>query len=420
MLQKKGINLKKNYIHFTPEELLDDREFIAWVKRGKHQKEWELFLEFYPEVKIKTDKARKIIELLEDRQDPPMNEDDTQKIWKNIETFESQLKKHSKSIKIRQILRYAAILLVFLMIGSAGGYWFLSRHNQLYVFSKSSTSEANGQSQLLLSDGTKVDLDKKNSKISLKNEQQIIINNNKVIELNEAIDQDQTKMNEVIIPYGKKSQLILEDGTKVWLNAGTRMAFPTKFTGKNREVFLEGEAYFEVTHNNDIPFIVNTNEIAVKVLGTRFNLSAYSSDRLTETILIEGKVSVSEQSSFKFMKKETILAPYQKASFNKESNQISVSNEPDAELAIAWTEGWFKFSQQNLNGILNKLQRYYNITFEFDQNFSTSDLITGKLDLKESIEQVMQALSDVTDIQYRINGNKIFIDKKIKQLNMIN
>jgi ferric-dicitrate binding protein FerR (iron transport regulator) len=119
------------------------------------------------------------------------------------------------------------------------------------------------------------------------------------------------------------------------------------------------------------------------------------------------------------MKAETYLAPNQKASFNKELKTISVSIEPDAELAIAWTEGWFKFSQQNLNGVLNKLQRYYNVTFVFDQNFSATALISGKLDLKDSVEQVMLALGDVADLQYRINGDKIFIEKRVKRLNMM-
>jgi ferric-dicitrate binding protein FerR (iron transport regulator) len=410
--------VKKEYLQYTIEKLAENRDFIAWVNSGRQQEEWEKFLEANPEINRNVESARKIVELLRDRQDH-IDEEDASKIWKSIEKFDLESGRQPHSFKTRSILRYAAIFIAFLMIGSVGVYWFLVRDNQFYTFSTKSITRSDSQSRLLLSDGTKVNLDKQNSKISLAEEQQIVINNNKIIDLTEEKISDQTKMNEIVIPFGKKSQLILEDGTKVWLNAGTRMAFPTKFSGKKREVFLEGEAYFEVAHNKNIPFIVNTNEIAVKVLGTRFNLSAYSSDQLTEAILLEGKVSVSEQSALKFMKAETYLAPNQKASFNKELKTISVSIEPDAELAIAWTEGWFKFSQQNLNGVLNKLQRYYNVTFVFDRNFSATDLISGKLDLKDSVEQVMLALSDVADLQYRINGDKIFIEKKIKRLNMM-
>ncbi len=410
--------MKNEYLKYTTEKLTLDSDFIAWVNLGRNQERWEEFLEANPEINKNVESARKIVELLRDRQDH-IDPKDASEIWKSIEKFDLEFRRHSRTFKIRRIFRYAAIFIAFLMIGGVGAYWYLSRDNQFYTFSTKAITRSDNQSRLLLSDGTKVNLDKKNSKISIASEQQIVINNNKVIDLTEADIADQSKMNEIVIPFGKKSQLILEDGTKVWLNAGTRMAFPTKFSGKKREVFLDGEAYFEVTHNKDIPFVVNTNEIAVKDLGTRFNISAYSTDQFSEAILLEGKVSVSGQSALKFMQDETILAPNQKASFNKEMKTILVSNEPDAEMAIAWTEGWFKFSQQNLNGVLNKLQRYYNIKFVFENNFTTDDLITGKLDLKESIEQVMMALGDVANIQYRITGDQIFINKKLNELKLI-
>jgi transmembrane sensor len=305
-----------------------------------------------------------------------------------------------------------------LLIGGTAGYWMIYQNQRSYIFSENSDNETGSQSRLFLSDGRTIDLEKENSKIALNTNEQIMIDNNQVIDMSKKSNADDSKMNEVVIPYGKKSQLLLEDGTKVWLNAGSRMAFPTKFSGKRREVFLEGEAYFEVAHNKNLPFLVNTGEIAIKVLGTKFNLSAYKTDKLVETILIEGKVAVSKRSVIRFMKSETILTPNQKASYNKESQIISIKNEPDVELSIAWTEGWFKFSQQRLNDVLNKLQRYYNIKFEFDSAFSTADLITGKLDLKESIGQVMTALADVANIQYRVDGDKIYIEKKMNEIKM--
>lgn len=409
--------MKQEYLKFTLEELIEDREFIVWVLRGKNSKEWENFLFENPGFKVTVKKARKIIELLRDHHEA-INEDDILKIWKNIETFDFQFQNRSRKIKRNRFLRYAAILVFALLIGGSAGYWMIVQNQKSYVFFASSPSRYDNQSHLFLSDGRTVDLEKENSIISLNDNQQIFIDNNEVIDLSKTTSTDDTKMNEVVIPFGKKSQLILEDGTKVWLNAGSRMAFPTKFSEKNREVFLEGEAYFEVAHNKNIPFLVNTKDISIKVLGTRFNISAYISDELTETTLIEGKVAISERSSLSFLKKEIFLAPNQKASYNKDHKTITVKNEPDADLSIAWTEGWFKFSQENLNDVLNKLQRYYNVQFVFERGFSTTDLITGKLDLKDSIEKVMYALADVAKIQYRIDGEKIFIEKKITELKM--
>ena len=408
--------MKKEYLQLTVEELLENHEFIAWMLHGRHKQEWEAFLIENPEFKSTVNKARKILDLLRDRHDH-LSDDDLLAIWKNIESFDEQTRNRTGQIKLHAIMRYAAMLIVAISICSAG-YWGFNQYQKSYVYTSTADSGTGNQSKLHLSNGTTVDLEKENSKIAMNGDQKIVIDNEKVIDLSKTSKADESKMNEVVIPYGKKSQLTLEDGTKVWLNAGSRMAFPTKFTGKKREVFLEGEAYFEVAHNQSRPFVVNTGEVAIKVLGTRFNLSAYKSDKLTETVLLEGKVTVSELSALGFLKSETILAPNQKASFDRNDRSISVISVADADLAIAWTEGWFKFSQQSLNDVLTKLQRYYNVQFVFDSKFPTNDLISGKLDLKEAVGSVMMALADVADIQYRIAGNQIYIEKKIKQMQM--
>lgn len=406
--------VKKEYLHYTPEELIETSEFVAWVLHGKHQSEWEIFQEENPEFKLTIKKAQKIVELLKDRHEN-LNEDEILQIWKKIESFDNQQRKPIRKLIPAKILRYAAILIFALMIGGTAGYYFIANDQEEYVFSTEVVADSGNQSRIHLSDGTTVDLTTKDSKISM-NAGQLVIDNNQVIDLSKSGSSDDSKMNEVVIPFGKKSQLILADGTKVWLNAGSRMAFPNKFSGKKREVFLEGEAYFEVAHNAKVPFYVNTNDISIKVLGTKFNISAYKTDKQTEAVLLEGKVAVRDRSAMGLLNRETLLAPNQKASFNRENKTISISNEVDADFAIAWTEGWFKFSQQNLNGVLNKLQRYYNVQFVFDSGFSTADLITGKLDLKESIEQTMLALGDVAGIKYRINGDQVVIEKKITEL----
>jgi len=402
--------VKKEYLQLTVEELLENREFVSWMLHGRHQKEWESFLSENPEFKSTVNKARKILDLLRDKHDD-LNDDDLLQIWKNIGRFDDKIKTQARRIKLLTMMRYAAVLIVALSIGSVG-YWGFYQNNKSYVYTTISDSGAGIQSRLHLSNGTILDLKKENSKIAINGDQKITIDNEKVIDLSQKSNTDDLKMNEVVIPYGKKSQLTLEDGTKVWLNAGSRMAFPTNFKGKKREVFLEGEGYFEVAHNPNQPFVVNTGEIAIKVLGTRFNLSAYKTDKLTETVLLEGKVTISERTAFGFLKSETILAPNQKASYNRNDRSITIKTEPDLDFAIAWTEGLFKFSQQSMNDVLTKLQRYYNVKFVFDSELHTAVLITGKLDLKDSVESVMIALADVADIQYRIDGDKIFIGKK--------
>jgi transmembrane sensor len=402
--------VRKEYLQQTLYELLENREFIAWLLRGEKNQEWELFLTENPEFKSEANKARKIVELLRN-QDERLSEEDLLKMWKSIQRFDLQSKSNSNQSTLRIFFRYAAVLVVAMMIGTAG-YWILSQNSKSYVYTLNAESENGCQSRLHLSNGTTIDLEKINSKVALNIDQQVVINNEKVIDLGEAKGEDPSKMNEVVIPYGKKSQLILEDGTKVWLNAGSRMAFPTKFTGKKREIFLEGEGYFEVAHCQDKPFVVNTDVISVKVLGTKFDISAYKTDKLTETVLLEGKVVINENSTLGLLKSETLLTPNQKASYDRNDRTITVNEEPDADLTIAWTEGWFKFSRQSMVDVMNKLQRYYNVRFIFDREFHAEDRITGKLDLKESVESVMVALSDVAGIQYRIDNQKIYIYKR--------
>jgi ferric-dicitrate binding protein FerR (iron transport regulator) len=402
--------VKKEYLDYSLEELLEDQAFVAWVLRNENQNEWESFLFANQGFRNTAKKARGIIELLKDRYDD-LGEQEIVKIWKNIDRYDDLIKKRSYSILFRRFQRYAALFVLVLSIGTIT-YIYLQKESKPYEFASAVSVGPTNKSRLSLSNGTVVDLDKENSQVAMNGNQRVMIDNEKEIDLSKSEAGDAAKMNEVTIPYGKKSHLILEDGTKVWLNAGSRMAFPTKFQGKTREVFLDGEAYFEVYRNVQLPFIVNTGDIAIRVLGTKFNISAYKTDKLTETVLIEGKVSLSERSAIGYLKKETILSANQKASFNRDDRAISVLDEPNADLAIAWIEGMFKFSQQSVQEVLNKLQQYYNVQFVFDSKFPTSDLISGKLDLKDSIEKTMQALADVASLKYRIEGNKIFIEKK--------
>lgn len=407
--------MKKEFLQYTVEELLDKKDFIGWLLYGNNKQEWEIFMVENPGFKSKVNKAQEIIKLLRDNHDH-LSDDDLLHIWKNIESFDEQVRKRKRLTGLYSVMRYAAMLIVILSVGLAG-YWIYNKHLKPYHYhyTTNALTGTNNQSHLILSNGKTVELEKENSMVAMKGDKKIVIDNEKVIDLSKETKPEESKMNEMVVPYGKRSQVTLEDGTKVWLNAGSRLAFPTKFTGKKREVFLEGEGYFEVAHNKDQPFLVNTGEVDVKVLGTKFNISAYQNDELTETVLLEGQVALSERSALGLLKREMLMAPNQKASFDKNSRSMKLRTEPDAYLYIAWTEGWLKFSKQNMNDVLVKLQRYFNVQFILDEKFSTDDLITGKLDLKESVDAVMIALSDIANIQYRVEGDRIYINRKINK-----
>lgn len=404
--------MKDKYLNYTLEELADDRDFISWVlvNSENNNKSWDDFLSNHPEFINKVHRAKDIVMLLQDRHDT-LDEEAVSQTWDNIARYNSvQFRGAKTSHFVKKVFRYAAVLLVFLTIGTAA-YWFLYDSNKGYEFSSDEASEIAGEPRLLLASGEKINLKKDNSSIVVSGEEKILINNEESIDVSQQQNKAEVvKMNEVIIPYGKKSQLLLEDGTKVWLNAGSKLAFPTKFTGKKREVYLEGEGYFEVTHLSSAPFYVNTSDMIVKVLGTRFNVSAYSSDQEIITVLLEGNVSLSDNRSTGLSRKEIILEPDQKANFDRNTKKVNVSHEADSEFFVAWTEGWFKFSQESLLNVMKKLERYYNVKFYQSDSFYSSDMISGKLDLKDSLSEVMVVLSDVADIRYKIENNTVIIN----------
>jgi ferric-dicitrate binding protein FerR (iron transport regulator) len=397
------------------EELIEDKQFIAWVLKGSKNSEWHKFIKYNPEINSKVKKAREIVLLLRDTYEV-MDEESVLKMWQNIDQFDHRHNKKVRAIKFRRKLSWAASILLIISLGTFGYYNFLYK-NKSYQFVSSEIANKSDEARIVLSDGEEVILTSANSTISINNNE-LVIDNDSAIDLSQKeIEQgNEARMNEVVIPYGKSSELLLADGTKVWLNAGSKFAFPSKFKNKNREVFLEGEAYFEVARNEEQPFIVNAAEMGIKVLGTHFNVSAYATDKNIETVLLEGSIALSNHKSLLPGTNEVLLQPYQRATFNKENKDIKVFDEPDADIFIVWTEGLLQFSQGNLQSVFTKLERYYNIKIDTPKDFPSSEVITGKLDLKESLEDVMIALSDVANLDYRIYDNRVVIDKRLKKI----
>ena len=280
----------------------------------------------------------------------------------------------------------------------------LQLHESPYRFSESSGTE---NSVLILPGGEKVDLKKTDSELAVLNDQEAIqIDQDSIVKADIADTKE--AMNEMIIPFGKKSKLTLADGTIVWLNAGSRFAFPQKFEGSKREVFLDGEAYFEVAKNKEQPFIVHSNDFQIEVLGTKFNVCGYSSDNYSEALLLEGSVNIRVKG--RLFKDELLMSPNQKATWSKERKEISLHSEPSPELSIAWVKGWYEFSDENLEQVLTKIERYYNVKFQYNPAFISRALpVSGKLDLKESIGEVMTVISEVAKIDYQIAGDNLII-----------
>lgn len=209
------------------------------------------------------------------------------------------------------------------------------------------------------------------------------------------------KQNLLRTPIGGQIEVILSDGTKVFMNAASELKFPTSFSGPNRIVELSGEGYFEVAQNKLKPFKVKTNTQEVEVLGTHFNINSYADEPTTKTTLIEGSVSVSADQS----KKATILKPGQQSVIS--SNHVLAVTNVDAEAAISWRLGLFQFQGADIRFVARQLARWYDVKFEIDGNVPATKL-WGEVHRNDTVEKALEIL-DFFEFQYsvaEINGVK--------------
>ena len=217
---------------------------------------------------------------------------------------------------------------------------------------------------------------------------------------------EQHATNKLIVPYGKRSEILLSDGTRAWLNSGSTLEFPSAFSGKRREVFLSGEMYIEVAPMKDKSFVVHTPGYNVKVYGTKFNVSAYSGTP-SNVVLVEGRVSLQTAE-----KEELFLSPKEQAVFS-ETTRTFDTREVDIRSFISWKEGYLTFADTPVTDALKQIERYYNLSFNLDNNVSFKGLTcTGKIILSDNLDNVMTALSLISGTEYKRENNRIYIYKK--------
>lgn len=230
---------------------------------------------------------------------------------------------------------------------------------------------------------------------------------------------------EVIVPDGQKSSLVLPDGTKVMINAGSKLFLPKEPESDRREVWLDGEAFFQVTKNHRLPFFVHTSDINVKVLGTTFNVRAYNDEKITEATLLEGKVMLNTTKS---KGQDVSLSPNHKAIFVKSKDvelgaslyrefgenikvgQILVSNKINPESAISWTQGKLTFEDEYFDVIVRRLERYYGVHIHVMDESLKNIKYTGTIK-NISLDQALRALQATAHFKYTFKNQDVTIIK---------
>lgn len=221
-----------------------------------------------------------------------------------------------------------------------------------------------------------------------------------VYETDKNGDNSAAPMNTVSTPRGGQYQLVLDDGSKVWLNSASSLSFPAVFKGKTREVEITGEAYFEVAKNAKMPFRVKVNNTVVEVLGTHFNIMAYNDEAVMKTTLLEGSVKISNSQNF------SMLKPGQQAQLNQ-NGPIKVIDNPDADDAIAWKEGIFQFRDAGIETIMRQAARWYDVQVSFAGKMPIKEF-TGRISRNVKASELMGMLKYM-GINYKIEDKHITV-----------
>ena len=258
---------------------------------------------------------------------------------------------------------------------------------------------------LTLANGSTIVLDSaQNGTISQQGNAKVVkLDNGKLIyEKDENANDVAVQYNTITTPRGGQYQLVLADGSKVWLNAASSITFPTAFSGPKREVQITGEAYFEVAHNAKMPFHVKVNHVDVAVLGTHFNINAYNDEGVIKTTLLEGSVKVSDEN------KSAMIVPGEQALVTDKTDKIDIKKNIDLDEVVAWKNGKFMFQDADIQTIMRQLERWYNITVSYEQNISNEEF-EGVISRNVNISQILGMLEKTGAVKFEIDGKNIIV-----------
>jgi ferric-dicitrate binding protein FerR (iron transport regulator) len=219
-------------------------------------------------------------------------------------------------------------------------------------------------------------------------------------------------------PKGKQHHIVLQDGTNVWLNANSELKYPKTFSGNDtREVYLTGEAFFDVSENKVKPFIVHASGLDIKVLGTAFNIKSYSEDSVVETTLVRGKVSIASSEEDRIP--QITLLPNQQALFRKDSRKMVLENAINTENYVGWKNGWMIFDDKPFSYIKETLERWYNVKIIMQDEKSLGCTFSARFKDK-TLQEVLDIFKTTESINYWINGDQVIINGKLCQYENLN
>ena len=397
----------KDYDQYHTQDFLTDIFFMDWIYRN--DPEAALFFKNLmaqkPHLVPYIEEAGSILKKIQIKQPLP----DAQTIDSEWEALDRAITRKQKTrVTIKRTFRWSAIaasITILLMVGLFFHQQEQTEPDYLSMLDpESSELLTNPQIQLYLNH---------QEVLSLSEQEEVLYQNGNVIitQEEEVVKEQDLKstqtLNKLIVPYGKRMNLTLCDGTHVWVNSGTTIIYPSEFGKEKREIFINGEAYLEVAHEKDREFIVKTTRMDVAVLGTSFNISAYNEDSEYSVALVSGKVAIKNDRH-----DEITLSPNQRYKLNDNGN-YGVEN-VNALDYICWRDGLMKVDSEYLNSIFKRLSRYYNASIVYDKQEDMMLKCNGKLNLTQDIRLVLNTIQTTAPVTIREENNR-FIVERIKK-----
>ena len=395
------------YRDYSAVDFLDDERFLKWLCDPTQEDIdfWNTFLKNHPYKKAEIKEAILISKLFHSSENK-LKLTEQYELWEKIQ---NESKAGTRTYFLG-FLKYVAVFVLVFLSGAVSYRIYQNLTIQQQFQLAESIPAAKGEAMIVLADGSTVSLKKQMSQISYsENGEQLIVNKD-TIQLKPGSQAE--SINKVIISYGKKSMILLADGTKIWLNAGSQLAFPAVFSDEIRQVTLVGEAFFDVAKNPEKPFIVKTSDLSVQVLGTRFDISAYPEDKVIQTVLEEGKVYLKYLGKGILNREYAIeMQPNQIVELDKASGTAS-RKMVDVSKYISWKDGLLEFEKVDLERALKQVERFYDIKILLSDDAIRSYKLSGKLDLKDEPEKVLNVIKLTVPINWQRKSNGDFIITK--------
>ncbi len=392
-------------------ELLKDECFFQWLLHPTPELDayWQKKMEENPDLKENTLQLNTLLSQIKVKEQD-LTYEDKKILWARIAS-ESIFKKKSRNLS--RWFKYAASF-IGIIVTLSGLYWTYNKYwdrssvDYVAILNKEVIGEGKNENiRLILANKEKIEIPEANVELIYNKGGDVQVNSDQIIS-NTTIEEkgEELQFNQLIVPFGHSSNLVLSDGTKIWVNSGSKLIYPVYFSGNKREIFVEGEAYLEVAKNEKVPFYVKTELWEVKVTGTSFNVCAYKGELTQSVVLATGTVDVKNQ----ITREKKRLKPNQMCLYDYDTGMSEVK-EVEIYDHICWKYGFLHFKSARLDAVLNRMRRYYNIPLEFSD--ATKNVrVSGKLDMKKDIDEVFNNIAITAPIIYTQKKNKIIVDVK--------